>query len=185
MLDGVSLVDRARRSRRPARPERLRQDDAARAARRHAARRRTASIALDGRPLADWPRRELARRIAVVPQETHATFDFSVLEIVLMGRYPHLGAFALEGPGRPRDRAAGARGHRHGGVRVAAVRTRSAAARSSASSSPARWRRRPSCCCSTSRRRRSTSGYQLESARAARAAEPRAAARRWCSRRTI
>jgi iron complex transport system ATP-binding protein len=42
-------------------------------------------------------RRDLARRIAVVPQETHSTFDFSVLEIVLMGRYPHLGAFELEG----------------------------------------------------------------------------------------
>jgi len=42
-------------------------------------------------------RRELARRIAVVPQETHSTFDFTVLDIVLMGRYPHLGAFELEG----------------------------------------------------------------------------------------
>src|SRR5207253_4898151 len=43
------------------------------------------------------PRRDLARRIAVVPQETHATFDYRVLDIVLMGRYPHLGAFQLEG----------------------------------------------------------------------------------------
>ena len=43
-------------------------------------------------------RRDLARRIAVVPQETHVTFDFTALEIVLMGRYAHLGAFALEGP---------------------------------------------------------------------------------------
>jgi iron complex transport system ATP-binding protein len=43
------------------------------------------------------PRRELARRIAVVPQETHTTFDFTAIELVLMGRYPHLGAFELEG----------------------------------------------------------------------------------------
>ena len=43
-------------------------------------------------------RREIARRLAVVPQETHSTFDFSVQDIVLMGRYPHLGAFELEGP---------------------------------------------------------------------------------------
>src|SRR5581483_10522962 len=42
-------------------------------------------------------RRDIARRIAVVPQETHAAFDFSVLEIVLMGRYPHLGTLQLEG----------------------------------------------------------------------------------------
>jgi iron complex transport system ATP-binding protein len=56
------------------------------------------SIAFEGRKLADWPRREAARKIAYVPQETHAPFDFSVMEIVLMGRFPHLGPFALEGP---------------------------------------------------------------------------------------
>jgi len=56
------------------------------------------AISFDGRSLAAWKRRDLARRIALVPQETHAPFDFSVLDIVLMGRFPHLGAFALEGP---------------------------------------------------------------------------------------
>jgi len=56
-------------------------------------------ITVDGAPIGTLSRRELARRIAVVPQETHSTFDFSVLEIVLMGRYPHLGAFELEGAG--------------------------------------------------------------------------------------
>src|SRR5262249_50866381 len=55
------------------------------------------AVTLDGRPLAAMSRLELARRVAVVPQETHATFDFTALEIVLMGRYPHLGAFQLEG----------------------------------------------------------------------------------------
>lgn len=54
-------------------------------------------IELDGAALSRLSRRELARRIAVVPQETDSTFDFTALEIVLMGRYPHLGAFALEG----------------------------------------------------------------------------------------
>lgn len=54
-------------------------------------------VLLAGRPIAVLNRREIARRIAVVPQETHATFDFSVLDIVLMGRYPHLGPFELEG----------------------------------------------------------------------------------------
>jgi iron complex transport system ATP-binding protein len=56
------------------------------------------SVTLDGRPLAGWSRREIARRVAFVPQETSAPFDFTVLDIVLMGRFPHLGAFALEGP---------------------------------------------------------------------------------------
>lgn len=56
------------------------------------------AVSLDDRPLREWPRRELARRVAFVPQETHAPFDFTVLDIVLMGRFPHLGRFALEGP---------------------------------------------------------------------------------------
>jgi iron complex transport system ATP-binding protein len=55
------------------------------------------AVMLDGAPIASFTRRDLARRIAIVPQETHTTFDFSVLDIVLMGRYPHLGPFELEG----------------------------------------------------------------------------------------
>jgi iron complex transport system ATP-binding protein len=56
------------------------------------------SVTLNGRRLAEWTRREVARRIAYVPQDTHSPFDFTVLDIVLMGRFPHLGAFTLEGP---------------------------------------------------------------------------------------
>jgi iron complex transport system ATP-binding protein len=55
-------------------------------------------VILDGEPLARMPRRQIARRLAVVPQETHPAFDYRVMEMVLMGRHPHLGAFALEGP---------------------------------------------------------------------------------------
>jgi len=55
------------------------------------------SVVLDGQDLARVPRGLLARRMAVVPQETQLAFDYSVLEIVLMGRYPHLGAFEIEG----------------------------------------------------------------------------------------
>jgi iron complex transport system ATP-binding protein len=55
-------------------------------------------VFLNDEPIEQLTRRQLAQRLAMVPQETHATFDFSVLDIVLMGRYPHLGAFALEGP---------------------------------------------------------------------------------------
>jgi iron complex transport system ATP-binding protein len=56
------------------------------------------SVTLDGQPLASLPSRQLARRVAVVPQETHLAFDYTVLEIALMGRYPWLGAFEIEGP---------------------------------------------------------------------------------------
>ncbi len=59
----------------------------------------TGRVFVDGRPLSDIKRRDLARRLAVVPQDTHTTFDFNVLDMVLMGRYPHLGPFALEGAG--------------------------------------------------------------------------------------
>jgi len=55
-------------------------------------------VTLDGRPLHQIPRRDLAKRVAVVPQETHLAFDYTVLEIALMGRYPWLGAFEIEGP---------------------------------------------------------------------------------------
>ena len=56
------------------------------------------TVTLDGRDCASLARSALARSIAVVPQETHLAFDYSVLEIALMGRYPHLGTFELEGP---------------------------------------------------------------------------------------
>jgi iron complex transport system ATP-binding protein len=54
-------------------------------------------VMVGDRDVTELSRRELARRVAIVPQETHATFDFTVLDIVLMGRYPHLGPFELEG----------------------------------------------------------------------------------------
>jgi iron complex transport system ATP-binding protein len=61
------------------------------------------TVLLDGRDIRRIPRAALARRMAVVPQETQLAFDYRVLEVVLMGRYPHLGAFEIEGP---RDYAA-------------------------------------------------------------------------------
>jgi iron complex transport system ATP-binding protein len=41
-------------------------------------------------------RRELASKLAVVPQETSFGFPFTVLETVLMGRHPHLAGLAFE-----------------------------------------------------------------------------------------
>ena len=55
-------------------------------------------ITLDGVVVASMPGRDRARRLAVVPQETVLTFDYTALELVLMGRYPHLAAFEVEGP---------------------------------------------------------------------------------------
>ena len=56
------------------------------------------SVTLDGAPLTRFTRTALARRMAVVPQETQLAFDYTVAEVAMMGRYPHLGAFEIEGP---------------------------------------------------------------------------------------
>ena len=53
-------------------------------------------VLLDGQNLADLPPRQRARSLAVVLQEPSLLFNFSVLEIALMGRAPHLGLFGLE-----------------------------------------------------------------------------------------
>ena len=48
-------------------------------------------ILYDRVPLKKMLRRDMAKRIAVVAQENHLLFPFTGLEIVLMGRSPHLG----------------------------------------------------------------------------------------------
>lgn len=58
-------------------------------------------VLLDGRPLAELPLRERAKKIAYVPQFAEAAFAFTVEDLVLFGRAPHLGAL---GRPRPEDR---------------------------------------------------------------------------------
>ena len=52
---------------------------------------------LDGVPISTLKRRDVARMIAVVPQESEMTFPFTAEEVVLMGRSPHLGLMRFEG----------------------------------------------------------------------------------------
>jgi iron complex transport system ATP-binding protein len=54
-------------------------------------------VELQGRPLREFDRRAVARRLASLGQESASAFAFTVLEMVLMGRAPHLGALRLEG----------------------------------------------------------------------------------------
>jgi iron complex transport system ATP-binding protein len=54
------------------------------------------TVAIGGRPLDSYERRALARIVASVGQENAVAFSFTVLEVVLMGRAPHLGAFRFE-----------------------------------------------------------------------------------------
>lgn len=51
---------------------------------------------LAGVPLSELNRRTIARKAALVPQETDAGFSFSVREVVGMGRTPYLGRFRPE-----------------------------------------------------------------------------------------
>jgi iron complex transport system ATP-binding protein len=48
------------------------------------------SVILDGRDLLDWGQRGIARRIAVVPQELHVPFAFTVEQMVSLGRTPYI-----------------------------------------------------------------------------------------------
>ncbi|MFP3869930.1 MAG: ABC transporter ATP-binding protein [Syntrophobacteria bacterium] len=53
-------------------------------------------VFFEDREVSRWSRKLLAQRMAMVAQETPLDFPFTVLELVLMGRYPHLGALQFE-----------------------------------------------------------------------------------------
>jgi iron complex transport system ATP-binding protein len=53
-------------------------------------------VLYDTLPLRRMKQRDIAKRIAVVAQETYHLFPFSVIEIVLMGRSPYLGQVVFE-----------------------------------------------------------------------------------------
>lgn len=56
------------------------------------------TISLDGGSIKRMSRLELARRVAVVPQAGDLPGAFRVIELVMMGRTPHLGFLASETP---------------------------------------------------------------------------------------
>jgi len=49
------------------------------------------SVKIKNETLTDLSRKEIARNVAVVPQDTYINFPYSVKEIILMGRSPYLG----------------------------------------------------------------------------------------------
>ena len=54
------------------------------------------AILLEGRDVQGMKDKEFSRNFASVPQDTAINFDFSALDIVLIGRNPHLGRLELE-----------------------------------------------------------------------------------------
>ena len=67
-------------------------------------RYRDGTIRLEGADLESLSSREIAAGLALVPQIAPYTHGFTSIELVLMGRYPHLGRFQIEG--REDDRIA-------------------------------------------------------------------------------
>lgn len=55
------------------------------------------TVLLDGEPLPSISRREVARRVALVPQDPHTPAELTVSEYILLGRTPHIGYLATEG----------------------------------------------------------------------------------------
>lgn len=53
-------------------------------------------IVIEGKNIRDLNHIEIAKKVAVVPQYTSLGFNFSVYEIILMGRYPYLSRFKGE-----------------------------------------------------------------------------------------
>ena len=63
-------------------------------------------VRLEGRPLAAFPPRERARRLAFLPQQVAPLYELTVAELVATGRYPWLGGVPSPGPGDPAVRRA-------------------------------------------------------------------------------
>jgi iron complex transport system ATP-binding protein len=55
------------------------------------------AMRLAGRALGDWPAAEAARQRGFLPQTFHDAFSASVLESVMLGRYPYLSRWQWEG----------------------------------------------------------------------------------------
>lgn len=56
----------------------------------------TGGIRLQGEPMHELSRRQIARRLGMLPQHTHYAFDATCLETALVGRHPHLKAWSRE-----------------------------------------------------------------------------------------
>ncbi len=54
----------------------------------------TGFVSIDGRPIAEFERRELARSVSYVPQPDAGPLDYTVRSFVEMGRFPHVSAWA-------------------------------------------------------------------------------------------
>ncbi|MEM5946961.1 ABC transporter ATP-binding protein [Spirochaetia bacterium 38H-sp] len=54
------------------------------------------TIYIEGKDITELRQKEIAKVLAYVPQHIYDTFDFSVMDVVLMGRWPHLSRLQAE-----------------------------------------------------------------------------------------
>jgi iron complex transport system ATP-binding protein len=60
--------------------------------------KRPGSVAWDGTPVEQWSRRDLARRVAYLPQSPTADPEHRVADVLRLGRSPYWGPFGIESP---------------------------------------------------------------------------------------
>lgn len=58
---------------------------------------RIGEVRIEGKEIEHWSRRKLAQKVGYVPQAHHIVFPFSVLQLVLLGRTPHIPEYSRPG----------------------------------------------------------------------------------------
>ncbi|HDM36736.1 MAG TPA: ATP-binding cassette domain-containing protein [Candidatus Syntrophoarchaeum butanivorans] len=61
-------------------------------------RPRVGTVIIDQQEILSMKHKEFAKQVAAVPQDTQIEFEFKAIDIVLMGRNPHLGRLQMERP---------------------------------------------------------------------------------------
>ena len=57
---------------------------------------KSGTILIESRDINDYKSRDMAKKIALVPQDTSIDYEFSVEDVVMMGRHPYKGRFQKE-----------------------------------------------------------------------------------------
>lgn len=58
---------------------------------------RTGEVYIEGKEITQWSRQKLAQKVGYVPQAHKIVFPFSVLQLVLLGRTPHISTYSRPG----------------------------------------------------------------------------------------
>ena len=113
-------------------------------------------VRFEGTPLNEWKRLALGQRLAYVPQSVPPDVSYTAFEVVLAGRFPHVGYLVSSPPSIATSHATPSHVSTRSHSRTVRSPSSPAASRR-ASSSRARSPRSLRCFSSTSRRRSSTS----------------------------